>query len=51
MPDLTKDQQEKDKKLREEVKALRISGEAGVKISRGKVLRGAMGGVPSGMVI
>ena len=36
VPDMTKVQQEKDKKLREEVKALRNSGEAGVKISRGE---------------
>ena len=51
VPDMTKVQQEKDKKLREEVKTLRNSGEAGVKISRGEVLRGATGGVPPGSVI
>ena len=38
--DLTKVQQDNDKKLREEVKALRLAGVAAVRISRGAVVRG-----------
>ena len=42
-PDLTKEQQVQDKKLRDEVKKLRGEGEVGVRISKGVVIRGLRG--------
>ena len=50
VPNLTKAQQVSDKKLREEVKALRLSGVVGVKILRGEVVRGGGCGEVSGSV-
>ena len=41
VPDLTKMQQDEDKKLRSEVKRLRENGETNVKISKGAVIVGA----------
>ena len=38
-PDLTRKQQEKDKKLRDMVKEYRVQGMTGVKIVRGKIVR------------
>jgi hypothetical protein len=44
VPDLTRVQQLEDKKIRDQVKKYRQEGEIGVRIERGKIVRGSRGG-------
>ena len=48
VPDLTRIQQQEDKKLRDEVKKLRQQGQVGVKISKGEIVIGRSGIVERG---
>jgi len=39
-PDLTRQQQEEDKQLRDKLKSLRLEGETNIKINKGEIIRG-----------
>ena len=43
-PDLTAKQQEEDKKLRDELKRLKATGETDIKIKAGKIIKNEEGG-------